>query len=329
MRRFGKLLGRLLLVLFALGLGAWAFAPKEPVDREISFDANGLPADLASLQGWLDQREFQYSDIRPDAAKRIVWAAAPGSKTPLSIVYLHGFSASATEIRPVPDEVAQALGANLFYTRLAGHGRDGKAMAEASAGDWVEDLAEAMAIGRALGDRVLVISTSTGSTLAAVGATDPALSQGLAGIVMVSPNFGLRSAAAKILDLPFARLWGPVVAGETRSFEPQNDLHASGWTTSYPTKALFPMSGLVRHAVGLDYAPVMTPALVVYAEEDKVIDPAAVKKVMENWGGPVAFAPRVMGPGDDPYAHVIAGAALSPGQTASTVALIVDWAKGL
>ena len=174
MRRFGKALGRLIVVIFLLIAGIWAFAPEEPVDREISFEANDLPVDIPA---WLAQRELQFSDIRPEATKRIVWAGVAGQKTPLAVIYVHGFSASAEEIRPVPDEVAKALGANLFYTRLAGHGRSGDAMAEPRAGDWIEDMAEAMAIGRSLGDRVVVIATSTGGTLAAIAATDPVLSE--------------------------------------------------------------------------------------------------------------------------------------------------------
>lgn len=329
MRRFGKFLGRLLLVLFALFAAAWAFGPEEPVDREISFDASTLPDDPAQIQAWLDTREFQFSNLRAEAAKRIVWAGAPGARTPLVVLYVHGFSASAEEIRPVPDKVARALGANLFFTRLAGHGRDGAAMAAPLAGDWIEDMAEAMAIARRLGDRVVVVSTSTGATLAAIAATDPQLSQSMAGIVMVSPNFGVRSAAGRILDLPMARWWGPVVAGPTRSFEPKNDAHARHWTTSYPTVALFPMAALVRHARGLDYSAVTLPALVLYSPDDQVVSPARTEEVMAGWGGPVRLEPRQMGPGDDPDSHVIAGDILSPGQTDATVGVIVDWAGGL
>lgn len=329
MRRFGKIMGRVLLVLFATIVAAFVLAPEEPVDREISFDASILPRDPAEIQAWLDIREFQFSDLRPGTSKQVVWAGAAGRKTPLAVVYLHGFSASAGEIRPVPDEVAKALGANLFFTRLAGHGRSGEAMAEASAGDWIEDLAEAMAIGRRLGERVLVISTSTGSTLGAIGATDPVLSEGLAGIVMVSPNFGVQSAAARMLEMPFARVWGPLLAGETRSFETTNDLVGQYWTTSYPTLALFPMAGMVRYAVGLDYAEVKIPALVMFSSNDQVVSPEMTADVMSGWGGPVQMEARTMGPGDDPSSHVIAGAIMSPGQTAETVALIVAWAKGL
>ena len=62
MRRFGKALGRLIVVIFTLLAGIWAFAPEESVDRDISFEANALPDDLSEF---LAQRELQFSDIRP------------------------------------------------------------------------------------------------------------------------------------------------------------------------------------------------------------------------------------------------------------------------
>ena len=64
------------------------------------------------------------------------------------------------------------------------------------------DTAEALAIGRRIGDRVLVIATSTGGTLAALAATDPELSERLAGVVLISPNFGVQNPKAGLLTLP-------------------------------------------------------------------------------------------------------------------------------
>lgn len=317
-----RILRWLLALVAILGL-IWLVAPQEPVDRQISFDASTLGADL---DAHLAASEAQFTDIIPGAKKRIVWAGAKGAKTPLALVYLHGFSATAEEIRPVPDEVAKALGANLYFTRLTGHGRTGDAMAEARAGDWLEDTAEAIAIGRQLGDKVVLVGTSTGATLAALAATDPALADGVAGIVMVSPNFKVASAAAVILDLPFARYWGPMVAGKTRSFEPVNKDHAAYWTTSYPTVALFPMAALLREARTEDYGQAKMPLLVIYSPDDKVIDPAAIAPITDAWGGAVQLEALTMAAGDDPYAHVIAGDILSPGQTEAVVALITGWA---
>jgi alpha-beta hydrolase superfamily lysophospholipase len=302
--------------------------PRDRVDRNVSFDAARLPDDL---DAYLATSEAAFADITDGSAKRIVWAGAVGAKTPLAIVYVHGFSATAAEIRPVPDNVAKATGANLYFMRLAGHGQSGDALAQATAGDWVEDLAEAMAIGRRLGDRVVLMSTSTGSPLAAIAATDAGLTDALAGVVMISPNFGLKSAAGMILDMPLARWWGPVVAGATRSFEPVNDQHAAHWTHTYPTTALFPMAALVREGRGVDFSLATVPLLLIYAEADQVIDPARIPAVAGAWGGPVTEEKMVLGAGDDPYSHVIAGDILSPGQTARATKVILDWmgANGL
>lgn len=303
-----------------------ALGPREGVDRRIDFDAKVL-GDDPDL--WLQISEQQFPDIRPGAAKRILWARGKGVRTPLAVVYVHGFSASAEEIRPVPDEVARALGANLYFTRLAGHGRTPEAMAEPAAGDWIEDMAEAMAVGRSIGDRVLVIGTSTGGTLAALAATDPELSRAMAGVVLISPNFRLRPWSAHLLDLPFVRLWGPLMAGRTAGFEPLNAGHARYWTTSYPTAALFPMAAMMRAARAADYAAATMPLLVFYAPADQVIDTDAIAPVIATWGGPVEVEERRMTADDDPYAHVLAGDVLSPGQTEAVIGLILNWAARL
>lgn len=326
MRSFGKWLGRILLILIVAGVALWAFGPRQGLDRQVAFDPSGIPADL---DPWLAQRETTFPDLMPEARKEIVWAGAPGARTPFAIVYLHGFSATKEEIRPVPDDVAKALGANLYFARLAGHGRTGAAMGEARAEDWLYDAAEAMEIGRRLGDKVILVGTSTGATLAAVAATDPTLSEGLAGLVLVSPNFALKSAAGTILDLPFAPVWGPWVAGAERQFEPANEAHGKFWTTRYPTAALFPMAALMRAARAQDWSAVKTPALFVWSEEDQVIDPAWARRVAEAWGGTATIRTVTMGEGDDRYSHVIAGRILSPSQTAPMVQAILDWAKGL
>lgn len=326
MRKFGWFLGRFLLALgVVIGL-AFAFAPQEPVDTQIAF----APADIGDdLDAYLAQSEARFPDIVPTTQKEIIWAGEKGVKTPLSVVYLHGFSATKFEIRPVPDLVAAALGANLYFTRLAGHGRGSAAMAEPTAGDWLEDMAEALAIGRRLGDRVLIISTSTGGTLSAIAATDPALSQNVAGIVFVSPNFGIDKRASFLLGLPFVREWGPVVAGEERSFDVRNADHERLWTTRYPTVATIPMEALVQYALALDYAAARVPALFVFSPTDRVVQPGVTAEIATAWGAPVEVWHPELTEADDPYHHVIAGDIMSPNQTAPTAARIVDWAKGL
>jgi len=324
MRLLGKFLGRLLITVIALGAALYAFGPREPVDLTAPRITLG-----PDLDQWLARREAVFDDIVPGTEKRIVWAGEPGARTALSVIYLHGFSASSEEIRPLPDQVAEALGANLVYTRLAGHGRSAGAMAGPVVNDWIVDLAEAMEIGRAIGGEVVVIANSTGGALAALGALDGEVAARLKGVAFLSPNFRIKDPAARLLTFPLARDYLPRIVGETRGFDPANDKHAQFWTERYPTVALLPMAALVQAARGADYSGVETPALFIYSPEDQVIDGAEVARVAARWGGSVQVEEVAPQEGLEPDNHVLAGDVRSPAMTGGLVQVIVDWVQGL
>ncbi len=300
--------------------------PREPVQAAIRFGAHLTDR---NIDAYFATTEARFPDLTPGIQKRVVWAGQPAAKTPLAVVYLHGFSATSQEIRPVPDRVAKALNANLIYTRLTGHGQDGAALATATAGDWINDTAEALAAGRAVGDKVIVMATSTGGTLAALVAVDPALSEDIKGIVFISPNFAIANPVARILTWPGVRWWGPIVAGASRSFEASNADHARFWTNSYPTVAVLPMAALVKYAVAQDFRATDIPALFVFSDADTVVDERKTRAVAARWGGPVTLAPQDLPPGNDPYNHVIAGDILSPGMTGPVTTVILDWVNDL
>lgn len=315
----------MIIAALVLGLVAiWLLVPREGVRQDIAFDPSVLGNDP---EVWLQVSEQQYADIRPGAAKRIHWAEGKGIKTPLAIIYVHGFAASAEEIRPVPDEVARALGANLFFTRLSGQGREAEAMLENDAGNWMEDMAEAMAIGRMIGDRVIIIGTSLGGTLGALAASDPQISQGLAGLVLISPAVALHPLKNFLMDAPLPRLWAPFVMGRTLKTMPVNPAHARLMVEEYPTLALIPLGAAMRALRKASFASVEAPLLVFYAKEDRISDSDAITQLTSRWGGSVRIEERRMQAGDDPSAHVIAGDIYSPGQTEDVVALILDWAR--
>jgi len=134
------------------------------------------------------------------AEKEIIWADPTAkAQTDIALIYIHGFSATKHETRPVTDKIADVLGANIYYARLKGHGRDGDAMAEASFQDWANDYAEAIAIGEKLGKKLIILSASTGSTLATWGLTNPELSKNVSGIVMISPAIFPMTSMLKVL----------------------------------------------------------------------------------------------------------------------------------
>ena len=326
MRMIGKFVGRTLLALFVMGCVMWFIGPYEDTSFKISFDDGLLEG---GVDAYLKIQEAPILNIREDSEKRVIWAGDKEGKTPLSVVYLHGFSASSQEIRPVPDDVASALGANLVYTRFQGHGRDSAAMAEGTVKGWMADVVEALAVARRVGDKVLIISTSNGGTLAALALHNPELQTNVAGVVFVSPNFGVNNPAASLLTLPAARYWLPFLVGKTRSFEPRNEAHSLQWTTSYPSTAVFPMAASVKAAIALDYSDVKIPALFHYAKGDKVVRSNITQRIAAQWGGNVTTVRPALGADDDPFQHVIAGDIISPGQTARSVATILEWYEGL
>ncbi|MFY8043446.1 MAG: alpha/beta hydrolase, partial [Rhodoferax sp.] len=174
------------------------------------------PGNVIELDGWLAKAEGSIPGIRRDNQKIIVWHDKPGQKTPWAVVYLHGFSASRLETAPLADEVAKKLGANVFHTRFTGHGLDGNALANATPQDWMADTIEAIQIANSLGDRVLVISVSTGSTLAAwLGATGRGNS--IAGHVFISPNFGPKDKRSELLTGPWGQEIAQAAQGPNRS----------------------------------------------------------------------------------------------------------------
>lgn len=310
----------LLIALVVLAVLFWA-GPRIPVDLAITFDPERIGADP---QAYLDQREAQLAGIRPGLAKEIVWAdPATRARTRLAIVYVHGFSASKGEVRPLPDRVAGALKANLFYTRLTGHAQDGPALATASVNDWINDYAEAIAIGHRIGETVIVIATSTGASLAIQAADARYPWMRVSAMALISPNFGVNAVAAPLLNWPWGRQIAEILIGAERSFPPRNAMQAALWTTRYPTIALLPMAALTRLAYDAPVETFTVPALFIFSDQDSVVRADRTRVIAGRWGGPHEIV-AVTGT-DDADHHVIAGDALSPSTTDDLAAKIADW----
>ena len=312
-----------LAAIIAILATVFALGPRASVDTALRPVA--LPEDL---DGYLAQSEARFDDLREGAEKTIVWADSSKAKTPVALVYLHGFSATRQETRPLCDTLAARLGANLYYTRLRGHGRSDDAMAEASANDWLNDSYEALEIGRRLGEKIVLIGTSTGATLAAWLATQPDAADSLLAVVLVSPNFAPKDPNAQLLLLPWGATLARLIIGPYRQWEPHNDGQARHWTTRYPSEVLVTMMGLVDLLDNTDLGAIRAPALVVYSPQDEVIDAGLIEARYPE----IQSSPRRLVPLDsvgDPSNHVLAGAILSPEDTEPVADLILEFLKPL
>lgn len=274
-----------------------------------------------SPAGWPGERR----EIRPDVASYLQWAGGPGKRTGIALIYVHGFSASPGELRPLPEDLARQLGANLLGLRLTGHGQDGAALARARLRDWQDDLAQALQFGRQLGGRVIVLGMSTGATLLAQAACDPRLSDAFDAAIFVSPNFRLRHPAASALNLPGIRLILTALGDPKRRFLPRNELHAARWTSCYPISATLPVAELTARARRTDFAAAQIPAIFIWAARDRVVDHRESGRIARRWGGPAMTLTVEPGERDDPNAHVIAGDALSPAMSRKLTQAMARW----
>ena len=321
MRKFLKYLSLAivaLVILFALG-------PRPEADMEVRFDPVILNE---NLDNYLANAEAGVPNLIKGAEKAIIWFD-PGKReqTDVAIVYIHGFSASSRETSPLSENVARALGANLFLTRLKGHGRDSDGFAEGSVNSWINDVAEAIAIGEKIGRKLILISSSTGGTLSTWAMTDQALSANVAGLVMISPNFETQALPNNVLTMPWAETLLPMIGGQTRTWQPHNEEQGKWWTTSYPSSAIFPMAALVREVRKIDKTTIGQPALFIYSEKDEVIVPSEVQDAANSWGGEVDI--MVVNDSGDPSNHVLAGDILSPQTTPVIAERILQWVEDL
>ncbi len=313
------------LVIVAVLAAAFFLGPRVSTDTTITFDPATIGEDI---DAWLADREARFGDIKTGQQKGIVWAfPASKARTPVSIVYVHGFSASRGEAAPLAEMVGAELGANVFYTRLAGHGRSDDAMTDGSVNGWANDFAEAMAVGRRIGEEVVVISMSTGSSLATWAMTQPELADGVKGLVLISPNYRVKAGGASLLTMPWGRQLVNLVAGPVRTWEPRNEAHAEFWTYSYPTDALLPMAAMTKMARETAVEGISVPALFMFSDADTVVDHAVTREIAARWGGPREI--DVIEEHEDSDNHVIVGDALAPYNNQPFADRITDWIRDL
>jgi esterase/lipase len=281
-----------------------------------------LPADLDAYLQASEAAEAALYPLIENTDKRIRWQT-PGERSDYVVIYLHGFSATRQEIAPVPELLADMLQANLFETRLKGHGRSQGAMLDTAAEDWLDDAAEALAIGNLLGERIILMGTSTGATLALAMNGHP-LMQRVESIILISPNMGPRDAASRWLTRPAGPLIARLMVGETRSWKAHNSEQQRYWSTSYPTAALVEVMRLVDRAKATIRLPFNATVLMLLSRYDAVISPAAAEAAFEVIAAPRKHLVHVTGVGD-PSNHVLAGRILSPHTSSDTALLISEF----
>jgi pimeloyl-ACP methyl ester carboxylesterase len=285
----------------AIVLAGVFMAGPRPEVGNLSGELPVVNTDLVALEQEIDQQEAANPLIKPDNQARIVWAdSTQKKKTPVSLVYLHGFGASQAEGAPVHTMLAERYGCNLYLARLKEQGIESdSAFKSLTAANLLASARDAVAIGYALGERVIIVSTSTGSTLALKIASEH---PELAGLIMYSPLIAPRDEQLYLLNQP----WG-VRAMETSLGADHLINERTGRTKQYWSR-YYHINGYVTLAVLLEetmteetFRKVSCPVFLGYyykneEEQDQVVSVAAMQPMFEQLSTPEAQKRKVAFP---------------------------------
>jgi pimeloyl-ACP methyl ester carboxylesterase len=267
-----------------------------------------IPNTAEALENYVKGKESLHK-LKPDNEARIIWFDSTRQKTKYAIVYLHGFSASYMEGDPVHRQLAREFGCNLYLSRLADHGIDTtEVLLQFTTDRFWNSAKEALAIGKALGERVILVSTSTGGTVALLLAAQ--YPDDVAALINISPNIALRDPAAFLLNDPWGLQIARLVLGNNYREWQGSEERLKYWNNKYRLESLVQLEELVETSmVPETFSKITQPSLTLYyfkndQEQDTEVSVSAMQKMHALLATPDSL--KVSVPMPNAGAHVMA-----------------------
>jgi esterase/lipase len=293
---FKVLIALLLLLMIAYWMGP---TPAKPT---LTAQLPPVAASLVQLEKEVSAAERMEKYLKPNNQARIVWAdSTHREKTPYSILYLHGFSASQEEGAPVHTDIARRFGCNLFLARLEGHGtQEPDVFLKLSPEALLTSAQRAFAIAQQLGDSVIVIGTSNGGALGlCLAATQPRVSA----LIAYSPAVALYNPTAVLLDKPWGLQIARTIMG-TDYYEnaKANDTIRQYWSTKYRLEGLVSLQAFLAGTMTSEtFNRIHCPVFLAYyykseEEQDKVVSVPAMLEMYEQLSTPANRKRKVVFP---------------------------------
>jgi len=287
-RWFGVILFLLIFIYF---LGP------QPATPKYSLQLPKLPAAAAELEKYIADNEAKHK-LKPDNEARILWFNdSTKEKTEYAVVYLHGFSASQEEGDPVHYEFAQKFGCNLYLARLAEHGIDTTApLASFTAEKFWNSVLEAYAIGKQLGKKVILMSTSTGGTAALKLCSE---FPEIAANILLSPNVSINDPNAWLLNNRWGLQIAHIVIGKEKVINDTTAIYAQYWNNRYSTNSLVQLEELLESTMKEStFKKITQSTLLLYYfkdedHQDPVVKVSAMKRMFAQISTPDSLKRQV------------------------------------
>ena len=269
------------ILIFLLG-------PK--IEKPIIFkDLPKIKLSINEVKSWIHQKELKFTNIKEGNESRIIFYDSVPKKTNLSIVYLHGFSGSSQDGFPVHINTAKKLKSNIYLPRLYAHGLNSdEPLLEYTGEKYLDSAREALAIGKIIGEKVILMCTSTGCSAAlALAANHPQVSA----LVMYAPNIRITHPLDFVATLPWGLYIVRLVEGGkyhyiTNTWEDKEKF----WTTKYRLEAPIEMQNLLETAMNEEvFRKVMVPTFSGFyykneVEQDNVVSVDAMRMMFKQLG---------------------------------------------
>ena len=269
-KRFFLLFLSILLIVYMMG-------PK-PRKGEYTDGLNKIPYDGLALEQWVQAKEAK-AGTRPDNQARIIWHNDTSKhKTKYVVVYLHGFTASQEEGNPVHMNFARHIGANMYLSRLSEHGLKTEfPLMKMTATSLWESAKEAYAIGKKLGDSIILVGTSTGGTLALMLAAEQYPE--IAGLVLMSPNIAINERFAFLLNNHWGLRIARIVKGsETIMAKDTSMIFRKYWYSPYRIEGAVELEQMLEEKMNKEtFTAVKQPTLLMYYYKDEIHQDSVVK----------------------------------------------------
>lgn len=281
--RFLKFLGLLIILLIVV----YFFGP-QPSSPALTKTLPAVPEKWNDLENWISAQESAHK-LRPDNNARIVWYNdSTHEQTEYAVVYLHGFSASQEEGDPVHINFAKKFGCNLYLSRLAEHGIDtSEQLLNMTADNLWESAKQAYAIGKRLGKKVILLSTSTGGTLALkLAAEFPEIHS----LILLSPNIEINDPAAWVLNNHWGLQIARLVQGKYNTPKDTTVIYKQYWNSPYRMEAAVQLEELLETTMKKStFEKVVQPTLLLYYykdddNQDPVVRVSAMKRMFSQLG---------------------------------------------